>query len=261
MKLILGLLFLSCHYFCNAQILIIASDSIIISEGKARLYYNFISEKFDSVWHRTGLKDGKILGEIIEIETRFYPNDDSTIRVEWIIPNTGRVFQQGTFLNGLANGVFIRDFGMQVDSVHFERGKKNGAQIESSDNYRFVTYYKDGLKNGIRYRQVTSTGLIDIIEHYIDGLKHGTAQYYSATALGEVSLLYSHEYKNGSPLDGIYTYYNQGLVWIKGQYKNGVKYGWETTYDGYGQVVKRMFYKGGKVTRYKKFEREYDIDP
>ena len=259
MRLILGLLFLSCHYFCNAQILIIDGNSISISEGVEKLYYDVMNQKYDSLW-KPVITDGNLEARLVLTKVQFESQNDSTIIVNWIDTETGKIFQQGTFCNGLACGKFTRSYGEQINSTYFDFGRKNGAQIEIIGIHKLITYYQNGQRNGARYGLIISNGIIDFIQHYKNGLLHGTSEYYWATESGEVSLKHSHEYKNGSPVDGTYTYYNQGLVWIKGQYKNGVKHGWETTYDGYGQVVKRMLYKGGKVTRHKKFEREYDID-
>lgn len=137
----------------------------------------------------------------------------------------GNIEERGTTLNGKKDGVW---------TTYHKRSQTRGAIAET------ITNYKNGVKHGSQLK-VSTSGSIEEIAMYVNGVLEGPYTKYERTSVKEVT-----NYLNGKLNGSRKTFYQDGTVQLETNYVNGKREGAEKYYDEEGNVTLEYNYKNGE---------------
>lgn len=162
----------------------------------------------------------------------------------------GQVESSGHFVNDLSEGVCTKYNEQGVKTAEWKElaGHMHDTLRYWHDNGKLkqISFYQEGDKQG-EERNYTPTGALESNGEYKDGLMHGTWTLYSGSNYQRST--YVNDVRNG-PYVAKYTDEVFGVMFMKGQYENGLETGlWQFT-DEDGNLLRTLQMDNGKPNGY-----------
>ncbi len=188
------------------------------------------------------------------------------------IPEVNMSFRKGysAGIKFLANDLEILSYDDELEIKKFTGQSNFECEYHSNGKRKKITKMKDGLKHGTE-SQFSPDDDLTIITEYFEGKKHGKCiKYWVGTDIEKEIIEYKEDkkcgkhwtyYQDGSiHLESIYNndkkiqieteYYESGLRKRITHYANGVKHGYESTFNDYEskEFHQKIFENGEDVT-------------
>ena len=170
---------------------------------------------------------------------------------------TGEVKQQVEYFHGTMNGQMDRRSieGEIIFQCFFVDNKREGVCYEAVGADQTWSTYSKGLLNGSRL-EIKASNKTCVVTEYRNNRRHGDSKVFTL----EGALLQHSRYQEDR-LEGDFIEYSKDLIQSKGTFKDGLKHGDFITYYSDGKIQTKAQYKNNKQIDWKAFDQNGRIIP
>jgi len=168
-----------------------------------------------------------------------------------VVFEKSKVYTEGRFVENGDYSIYLYHFSNDSNYTFIKGGKKLELINEFknkelfgwsyqilSDTLKIMTYYSDGLKNGVSIVQHIETKNILSITNYKNDTLNGSCLSYYSNGILKMKV----NYEMGYPLGEYYEYYHSGNLKIYGEFKGGY-----LCYLDYKNGMRENWYYNGKL--------------